>query len=112
MDEKKKGRFKATPKSSAACNPKPPIVSGQCADVLALIRQLQPVLSFTLTAEHAIPETAARVHDLRVRGYHVITTILPAVEYRGQIRRNVAQYSLGAPEWPRPGFLDDAGGAV
>lgn len=30
-------------------NPKPPFVTGQCAEVLGLIRQYQPVLSFILT---------------------------------------------------------------
>lgn len=44
---------------------KPPIVSGQCAQVLNLIRECQPILSMTMTADHAIPEAAARVHDLR-----------------------------------------------
>lgn len=44
---------------------KPPVVTGQCAQVLNLIRQQQPIISFDLTATHAIPEAAARVHDLR-----------------------------------------------
>ena len=74
--------------------PAPPTVTGQCAQVLGLIREQQPVLSFTLTADHAIAETAARVHDLRAA-----------------VRRNVASYSLGSPEWPRPGFLDGANDA-
>lgn len=82
-----------------------PLVSGQAGQVLNLIRQLQPVLSLTLTADHAIPETAARIHDLRCMGFNILTTIHPAVEFRGVIRRNVASYSLGAPEWPQPGFL-------
>lgn len=82
----------------------PPKATGQCAQMLSLIRELQPVLSFTLTADHAIPETAARVHDLRCMGFNVITNIHPAVEFRGVIRRNVASYSLGSPEWPQPGF--------
>ena len=82
----------------------PPIVSGQYAQVLGLIRELQPILSLTLTADHAIPETAARVHDLRCMGFNILTTIHPAVEFRGVIRRNVASYSLGSPEWPQPGF--------
>ena len=87
--------------------PTPPMVTGQCAQVLGLIREQQPVLSFTLTADHAIPETAARVHDLRAAGFNILTTIHPAIEFRGSLRRNVASYSLGSPEWPRPGFLDD-----
>lgn len=84
----------------------PPIVSGQCAQVLSLIRQNQPTLSFTLTADHAIPETAARVHDLRAMGFNIITRIVPEVVFRGVIRRNAALYSLGTPEWPRPGFVE------
>lgn len=86
--------------------PTPPAVTGQCAQVLGLIREQQPVLSFTLTADHAIPETAARVHDLRAAGFNILTTIHPAVDFRGSVRRNVASYSLGSPEWPRPGFFD------
>ena len=88
----------------------PPSVTGQCLDVLRLIRQYQPVLSFVLTADNAIPEAAARVHDLRAKGFNVITNIQPSVEFRGEIRRNVALYSLGSPEWPAPGFLSEGGG--
>ena len=83
---------------------KPPIVTGQRAEVLTLIRQHQPLLSFVLTADHAIPEAAARVHDLRGMGFNILTQIMPTVEFRGCIRRNAALYSLGVPEWPYPGF--------
>ena len=83
----------------------PPIVTGQCARALELIRVHQPLLSLTATADHAIPEFAARVHDLRVMGFDVITRIEPEVLFRGLVRRRVAFYSLGSPEWPRPGFL-------
>lgn len=86
---------------------KPPIVTGQCAQVLSLIREHQPILSFVMTADHAIPEAAARVHDLRDKGFDILTTILSEVEFRGQIRRNAALYSLGSPEWPRVGFFDE-----
>lgn len=85
---------------------KPPVVTGQCAEVLGLIRQLQPVRSFVLTAEHAIPEAAARVHNLRAKGFNILTTIHPTVVFRGVERHNVASYSLGTPEWPRPGFFE------
>jgi len=91
--------------------PAPPTVTGQCAQVLGLIREQQPVLSFTLTADHAIAETAARVHDLRAAGFNILTSIHSAIEFRGAVRRNVASYSLGSPEWPRPGFLDGANDA-
>ncbi len=88
---------------------KPPIVTGQRAQVLTLIRQQQPLLSFVLTADHAIPEAAARVHDLRCVGWNIITWIVPSVKFRGCIRRNAALYSLGSPEWPRPGFFEEEG---
>lgn len=81
-----------------------PIVSGQCARVLSIIRQHGPVLSLTLTADYAIPETAARVHDLRCAGWNIQTNIHAEVVFRGQVRKRVAAYSLGVPEWPRPGF--------
>lgn len=87
-----------------------PPVTGQCAEVLSLIRQHQPLPSFVLTADHAIPEAAARVHDLRSRGFHIITRIVPQLRFRGRVRRNVALYSLGVPEWPAPGFLRDESG--
>ena len=87
-------------------NRMPPLVTGQCALVLGLIREHQPLLSFVLTADHAIPEAAARVHNLRAMGFNIRTTILPEVEFRGVIRRNAALYSFGSPEWPRPGFFD------
>ena len=82
----------------------PPQVTGQCAQVLNLIRERQPIISFDLTCAEIIPEAAARVHDLRCMGFNILTTIHPAVEFRGVIRRNVASYSLGSPEWPQPGF--------
>ena len=82
----------------------PPQVTGQCAQVLNLIRERQPIISFDLTCTEIIPEAAARVHDLRCMGFNILTTIHPAVEFRGVIRRNVASYSLGTPEWPQPGF--------
>ena len=81
-----------------------PIVSGQCARVLSIIRQHSPVLSLTLTADYAIPEAAARVHDLRCAGWNIQTNIRDEVVFRGQVRKRVAAYSLGVPEWPRPGF--------
>lgn len=83
----------------------PPVVSGQCAQVLSLVREHQPMLSFVLTADYAIPEAAARVHNLRSMGFNIQTTTVSEVEFRGAIRRNVAFYSIGTPEWPAPGFL-------
>lgn len=90
---------------------KPPEVTGQTAQVLNLIRRHQPILSLTMTADHAIPEAAARVHDLRAMGFNVLTTIHSSVIFRGVERRNVASYSLGVPEWlaPRQSGWIDAG---
>jgi hypothetical protein len=108
MTDKKKPRTAGTGTASnhsfVSGDHTAPTVSGQCAQVLELIREHQPVLSFALTADHAIPETAARVHDLRAKGFNIVTTILPTVEFRGVIRRNAALYSLGVPEWQAPTF--------
>ena len=82
----------------------PPASTGQCGQVLHLIRQ--HLLSLRLTADCAIPEAAARVHDLRAAGWNVLTSIHPTVIFRGVERRNVASYSLGTPERPRPSFFD------
>lgn len=84
----------------------PPLVSGQCALVLELIRKQGPILSFVMTADHAIPEAAARVHDLRAMGFNIVTRIVPEVLFRGAIRRKAALYSLGVPEWSAPGFVE------
>lgn len=81
---------------------KPPEPNGQRGQVLNLIRRHQPVLSLELTASLAIPEAEGRVHDLRSEGWNVLTTIIPSVTFRGIERRNVAAYSLGAPEWAPP----------
>jgi hypothetical protein len=83
-----------------------PMVDGQCAEVLSILRK-GPILSFVLTVDYAIPEAAARVCDLRARGFNVITNIQSAIVFRGKIRKRVALYSLGNPEWPRPGFLPE-----
>ena len=84
--------------------PAPPPVSGQCADVLRIIRERQPVPSFELTATLAIPQAAARIHELRSDGFNIVTTIQPAFKFRGVVRRHAALYSMGTPEWLRPGF--------
>lgn len=82
-----------------------PIVSGQRAQVLELIRKHQPLLSFVMTADHAIPEAAARVCELRNMGFYIVTRIVPAIEFRGCVRSKAATYSMGIPEWPAPGFF-------
>ena len=66
------------PPAVSASRSTPPIVSGQCAQVLNVIRRHQPILS--------------------------LTTIHSSMSFRGVERRNVASYSLGTPEWPAPGF--------
>ena len=59
-----------------------PVSTGQCGQVLHLIRQ--HVLSLRLTADCAIPEAAARVHDLRAAAWNVLTSIHPTVIFRGE----------------------------
>lgn len=108
--EKKKKPHQASPGTASnaafdSCNPKSPIIGGQCAKVLPLIRQHQSGLSFFLMADNAIPEAAARVHDLRGMGFNIRGTIVPEWECRGVTHRTIELYSLGSPEWPAPGFL-------
>ncbi len=111
MTDKKKGRpNEGSPKDFSDRDHRPPAVSGQCAEVLELLRNEGAVLSFRMTADLAIPEAAARIHDLRGMGFNVLTVILPEVEFRGRLRRNVALYSLGVPSWPAPGFLEERAG--
>lgn len=90
---------------------KPPSLTGQCAQVHSLIEQNPGILSLEITANCAIPELAARVYDLRAKGFNIVTTIHPTVIFRGLERHNVASYSLGSPAWPRPGFFDGSDGA-
>ena len=102
--------FPDSPPSSDTTPYSRPAVTGQCALVLDLIREHQPFLSFRGTADFAVPEFAARVHDLRAMGFYIITAIKRQVIFRGRIRRKAALYSLGTPEWPAPGFLDQSKG--
>ena len=90
-------------------NRKPPLLTGQRAEVMQIIREYSrrnvPLYSLILTGECSIPETAARVHELRGMGFNIIPVIHPEIVYKGRVRRRVAQYVLGVPEWPRPGFF-------
>lgn len=87
---------------SSAENLTPPRIAGQCLQVFSLIKRTPGILSLVLTADHAIPEAAARVHDLRCMGWNIRTEIRPVVIFRGTERRNIAAYSLGTPEWSPP----------
>jgi hypothetical protein len=82
-----------------------PTVTGQAGEVLDLIRRYQPILSFKLTADLAMPEAAARVHDLRALGFNIVRRIHGSVKFFGRVRRNEAMYSLGSPEWPSTEFI-------
>lgn len=93
--------------SSAQSDRTPPMVTGQCAQVLNAVRNDPGIISLVITADMAIPECAARIHDLRSAGWNILTTIHPTVIFRGVERRNVASYSFGTPEWPAPGFFGE-----
>lgn len=92
-------------------NRKPPLLTGQRAELMQILREYTrrnvPLYSLILTGEFSIPETAARVHELRGMGFNVMPVIHPEIIYKGRVRRRVAQYVLGTPEWPRPGFFAD-----
>jgi hypothetical protein len=90
----------------------PPTPTGQCGQVFNLVERNPGILSLTMTADFAIPEAAARIHDLRSMGFNILTTIRPVVVFRGVERRNVASYALGVPAWPAPGYFDAAADAT
>lgn len=84
-----------------------PTPTGQRGKVFNAVKKHPGILSLVLTADMAIPEAAARIHDLRCMGFNVVTTIHSMVIFRGVERRNVASYHLGSPVWPRPGFFEE-----
>lgn len=110
MSKKKKaapeGNRAASDTAFVSANRTPPKPTGQCAQVLRLIETNPGIRSLEITADRAIPEAAARIHDLRCMGFNIITTIHPLVVFRGVERRNVASYHLASPRWPRPGFFE------
>ncbi|BAK75346.1 hypothetical protein NH8B_0511 [Pseudogulbenkiania sp. NH8B] len=89
----------------------PPAVSGQCAEVLAILRE-RPAYNVELKMEYGITESAARVFELIGQGFNIVTMIEPEITYKGRVRRRVARYTLRTPAWPRPGFLSDEGDAA
>jgi len=94
----------------------PPRLTGQRAEVMQILREYAsrnvPCYSLNLTGECSIPEAAARVHELRQMGFNVIPIIHPEIIYKGRSRRRIAQYVIGSPEWPRPGYFNDEGEAA
>lgn len=87
--------------------PTSPLVTGQRAKILSLLRQ-GPTLSLTLKLELAITESAARIHELRAMGFNIPPAqMLKPVIFKEKTFQRAALYSLGNPEWPRPGFLLD-----
>jgi Helix-turn-helix domain len=101
MTKKKAAPQNGTTSNLKSLNSTTPTVAGQCAEILSLLRHA-PVLSLNLTADHAIPEAAARIHDLRNKGFNIETHIQPTVVFRGRKRKNVALYVLKQPEWSCP----------
>ena len=87
--------------TQANIKPKPPLVSGQCAEVLAMLLEHCPMLAIELPAM-GIPQYCARIHDLRAKGYNIISTIEYDVSYQGRIYSRAARLSLGTPLWGEP----------
>ena len=82
-----------------------PTPTGQAAQVLQLIQANPGILCVCLNIEHGITQAGARIHELRASGFNIISQSHECVFYAGRKRRNVVSYSLGSPEWPRPGFF-------
>lgn len=82
-----------------------PRPSGQQKIVLDLLRSREKVVSLEMSADMAIPEATARISELHADGFNIKTS-LGEVEFRGKLRKHVATYRLGVPEWPAPGYLE------
>lgn len=78
-----------------------PIVTGQMAKILRLLRQ-GPTSSLAFTYEHQITRPAARILDLRQKGFNITTHIQLNVQYRGHLYKKAATYVLEHPEWSAP----------
>ncbi len=79
-----------------------PIVSGQCAEALEIVRKHQPILAMALAFEHGIPQYSARISELRDMGFNIKSIPIDCIVYQGRERRNAVKLSMGTPEWPRP----------
>jgi len=84
----------------------PPEVTGQTAEVLALIREHGPILNVDLKITFGITEAAARVFQLVDMGFNIIRIRVGTQFCHGRIRHGLVAYATGTPEWLQPAGRD------
>jgi hypothetical protein len=84
------------------CALNPPEVTGQTAQVLALIRAHGPILNVDLKLTYGVTEAAARVFQLVDMGFNIVRTRVGTKFCHGRIRHGLVAYSLGLPNWTPP----------
>ncbi|MFB2906188.1 helix-turn-helix domain-containing protein [Aeromonas allosaccharophila] len=82
-----------------------PTVNRRQAKILNLLRQ-GPMSSLAFTYEHKLTRAAARIFELRQKGFNITTHIKLDVQYRGDLYPKAATYVLEHPEWSAPSQSD------
>ncbi|WP_421214768.1 helix-turn-helix domain-containing protein [Aeromonas jandaei] len=82
-----------------------PTVNRRQAKILNLLRQ-GPMSSLAFTYEHKLTRAAARIFELRQKGFNITTHIKLDVQYRGDLYPKAATYVLEHPEWSAPSQPD------
>ncbi|EKB16215.1 helix-turn-helix domain-containing protein [Aeromonas veronii] len=91
------------PKISTLCAG--PTVNLRQAKILNLRRQ-RPMSSLAFTYEHKLTRAAAKIFELRQKGFNITIHIKLDVQYRGDLYPKSATYVLEHPEWSAPSQPD------
>jgi len=88
-----------------------PSLNNSQEEVFSVLKQKGRITLIELRFDYLIPEPAARIDEIWEKGFNVrnVRTI-PEYLYKGQHKeklfKNVAEWQLDEPFWPRPGFLE------
>lgn len=79
-------------------NNKPPILGGQHKQIIVLLKEAkEPILSLAL--QRAFPQVGARIHELRVAGFNIVSLRQKPIVFDGVRRIGCVAYVLAAPNW-------------
>ena len=79
-------------------NDKPPALSGQHKQIIALLKEArEPILSLKL--QRKFPQCGARIHELRNMGFNIVSVRQKPLLWEGVRRVGCVSYVLGAPHW-------------
>ena len=77
---------------------KPPALTGQHAQVLKVLQEArEPLLSLSL--QRQFPQIGARVHELRVMGFNIMSIKQKPIVFDGVRRIGCVAYALATPNW-------------